>query len=159
MGLVEKVHEDRDQRLIVESAEELARQRDEHDREERCLVLVTTSLQTTAAGLQEPLEEVDEGALGTPKYYVLGGVVISVQLFTSVTRDIKPDPNQPKLVLAEYYVSVIGADRRSETAVESIRVGTLKFLDYEGLYKAISEARSYLDFDPEMVLPRIKSKQ
>lgn len=66
MGLVEKVHEDRDQRLIVESAEELARQRDEHDREERCLVLVTTSLQTTAAGLQEPLEEVDEGALGTP---------------------------------------------------------------------------------------------
>lgn len=155
MGLVDKITEDRDKRLLDQSAEELARQREEEDRTQRCLLIVTASLQARASTLDEPLEEVDE-ALGLPKYFVLGGVVVSVQMFTSPTKEVRPDPDQPELVAAQYFLSVIGADKRSETTIESIRVGTLKWLDYEGLYKAISNAPSYLDFDQGKVLPRVK---
>lgn len=156
MGLADRIASDRDERLIKEAKLDLDRVREEQVRQEQCIVLVTETLRLKASGLQEPLEQVDD-AIGLPKYYVLGGVVIAVQMFTSHIKEIKlPDPiTAPELVTAQYYMSVVGADKRSPTSVETIRVGTVKYLDYEGLYKTLSNAPSYLDFDAGEVLKRL----
>ncbi len=152
MSLIKKISEDRDARLLAESQARLAEERELRLRDERCLTIVTNSLITTAQKLSEDLEPLGN-PVGLPSYYVLGGVVIVVQLFSSVQPDDVSD--EPKLVVTQNFVSVVGADKRSETSVEHIRVGTLGWLNYDGLYRAISDAPSYLDFSAEKVRSRI----
>lgn len=152
MSLVKKIAEDRDARLLAESQDRLAQERELRLRDERCLTIVTKSLITTAEKLSEELEPLGN-PIGLPSYYVLGGVVIVVQLFSYVEPESVSD--EPRLVVTQNFVSVVGADNRSETSIEQIRVGTLAWLNYDGLYKAISEAPSYLDFDVDKVRERI----
>ena len=150
--MIKKVAEDRDARLLAESQQRLAEERDQRLRNERCLTIVSKSLAKTAGKLDEELESLGN-PVGLPSYFVLGGVVIMVQLFGSVQSEDISD--EPKLVVTQYYVSIVGADKRSDTAVEMIRVGTLGWLNYEGLYRALVNAPTYLDFDPNRVRARI----
>lgn len=155
MALLDRVNEDRDKKLLAEAEQSLQQARAQQQVLERRLEIVGFTLEAKATLVDETLEVLYSTVVGFPTYFLFGGVVVMVQQFSNLSSDAETEIVNEGQVTTMYYVAVVGADKRSETSTESIRVGTLKWLDYEGFYKAISNAPSYLDFDPRIVLERL----
>lgn len=153
MSLIKKIEADRDAELLGKSEVRLGEERNRNERKSRLAVMVSGALQTVSLTLEEEFEPLGEG-IDLPRYYRIGDVVLAVQLFTA-SRDELPDPDCPHLALVEYYAALVGVDRRSGS-LENFRIGTLKWLNYQGFYKALTTAPSYLRFDADTVLGALR---
>jgi hypothetical protein len=136
MGLIDRARDSALDDLLQAGEEAAARDRQGAELEARRVEIITGHLAATAKMLGEPLETITQTAIGMPRYYALGDIVVMVQQFMNV--DSRPDPGKPHAMLFSYCVYVVTLDDRKHPRHR--KVGTLGLLSYEGIVKTINDA-------------------
>jgi len=147
MGLINRAKDDQFTKLQEESEAAAKDEAWETELDRQRVEIITQKLEIVAAKLEEPLESITQTPIGLPRYYVLGDIVIMVQRFMGSNE--KPDPGTPQVLTFSYCTYLIGLN--PDKKLMHRKIGTLKFLDYPGIAKAITEAPPDYVFDAEAV--------
>lgn len=153
VSLSKKIAEMRDAQLMADAVNQLKQDRAKKKAVEQRIEIVTNALIIVAQSLEEGCEPLGEG-LDLPKYYRFGDFIVVTQLFETVGLDNLESPEKPAKVLAQYFVALVGIDKRTGS-LETRRIGMLRWLNFESIFKAVTTAPTYLDFDPEKVLEKL----
>ena len=144
MSLLDRISHDRDRELLETSEQQIQAERLQQAQVSQLKEIVRDALGKFARTLEEELTEIIPGAV-----YQVGDIVLLVELFEKART--LPDPGQPSFAVLEYLVWLLGVDKRSNR-LDRRRLGTLKFLDYDGLYKEVVQAPTYLNLQATAVL-------
>lgn len=148
-SLKQRMSEAYDQRLMQDTTARLEQERISRELHVKKLEIVTHKLITVAQAMDTSCEATDQST-GLPKYFVFDEFMVATQLFASVSpmQDISDHP----ALLAQFQISLVGIDSRGGSGhIQHWRIGTLRWLSYEGLFKSYTEAPPYLDFDLQKV--------
>ncbi len=139
----------------------MAAERQEQDNRAKRLEIVTNRLDALATELEVELARVTTASNVMPQLFEFDDMVLSVRLFESVDDTDELNSTSPKLVVVQHYVSVVAIDRRLQgrSSIEQVRVGQLSWVNYDGIYRAITDAPNYLIFSKDRVLPALTPQQ
>ncbi|HSX14426.1 MAG TPA: hypothetical protein VLE72_00745 [Candidatus Saccharimonadales bacterium] len=140
---------------MAETEAQVQEERAASARKVRRIEIVNQTLADIARSLNEVCEPLSAD-IGLPKYFTLGDFLIVVHLFEKIDDDLTTD--EPRLVIIQHCVSLVAIDRRLGS-IETVRVGMLAWLRYESIYKTVTNARTYMDFDLERVLAKLSEGQ
>ncbi len=150
MSILKRVVEDQGSRAaaLVVAEQESIQQRERA----RAAIdhIITNKMQRVAATMKENLTVLTNRVV-LPKYFVLGDLVVMVELFESSTSD--PDPSTPHLAINEFYVSIVGLDI-AERVVRR-RVGMLSLFSYESVFATLTGEGEPGEFDATIVLKKL----
>ncbi len=138
---------------MADAATQLEQDRARKEADQQRIEIVTQALIVVAESLEESCEPFGEG-IGLPKYYRFGDFIVAAQLFETVGPDTLESPDKPTKVLAQYFVALVGIDKRTGS-LETRRIGMLRWLDFASIFKAVTSAPTYLDFDPDNVTKKL----
>lgn len=147
MGLIDRAKDDQFAKLMQDGEDAEQRELQELELARRRIEVITHHLEVVAQSLDEPLVSLTQTPVGLPRYYIIGDVVIMVQRFLS--SEEKPNPDEPAVMTFSYctYLMALDADKK----LKHRKIGTLRFLDYSGIAKAITEAPPGFDFNADAV--------
>lgn len=144
MNLLERI-KDQQRADFMEEAEIVHAEVSARAQEDQALAqIIFKNIQKVSEALGVQCEEIMPG-----KLYLLGDIVIHVQLYTQAE---KPSPSSEKLAVMRYAVNLIGVDIRTGR-LDKHRVGSLSFLDYQKLYEAVTK-KDTLDFEAKEILKK-----
>ncbi len=146
MSLLRKIKQDHDKRLLADSSEQLQQERARAEQVALLASIVDDAMGKLAERLEEELRIIETGY-----FYQVGDLVMLVELFERYQRDLPDLSRKPSLITMEYAVWILGVDTRS-TRLDRIKLGMLSLQDYNGVYKAVTSAPNYLNFDAEAVM-------
>ncbi len=144
MGILDKISDDHDQRLMKDTVERLEEERLAQSQALALGSIIGDVFNKLATALEEDMEVITSGT-----FYRVGDLVFCVGLFQK--KEGLPDPTNPKLAVMEYVVWLLGVNQRT-TQLDRVRVGTLKFLNYDGLYETVTKASANISFSADEVL-------
>jgi len=153
VSLSKKIAEMQDAKLMVDATTQLEQERAKKEAEKKRLEIVTNTLIGVAESLEEECEPLGE-AIGLPKYFRFSDFIVAVQLYDTVGIDNLEPPEKVLKLLAQYFVALVGIDKRSGS-LEHYRIGMLRWLNFESIYKTVISAPTYLDFDLEKVQAKL----
>lgn len=147
MGLLSRIEEERMRSFMEESAAVEKVKRAEQARERQRIEIVDCRVERFASDVGETLEQLTRAPVGQPRYYIVGDLILMVRRFA--TGKEQPDPSKPLDVTYSYCVYL--ACLNHEKKLRYRKIGALRFLNYDGLYKTVSEAPPNWLFDAAAV--------
>lgn len=153
MSLSKKIAEMQDAKLMAGAATQLEQERAKKEANKQRIEIVTNALIVIADSLEEECEPIGEG-IGLPKYYRFSDFIVMIQLYDTVGMESLESPEKPTKMLAQYFVALVGIDKRSG-GLGYCRIGMLRWLNFESIYKTVTTAPIYLDFDLEKVREKL----
>ena len=147
MGLIDRVKDDQFAKLVQDGEDAAEREQREFELAQRRIEVITRRLEVVAHKLNEPLVPLTETPIGLPRYYIIGDVVIMVQRF--LNGEEKPDPDKPHVMAFSYCTYLVALD--ADKTLKHRKIGTLRFLDYSGIAKTITDAPPGFEFNAEAV--------
>ncbi len=143
MGLFDKLEQRRDRELLANSRERLAADR---QRDVALEIIIDSADQhlTSRSNDMGVKFDVLSAQKQFPRYYLIGDMVFTVEPF-SAKAELEYDDRRPRKHLEKLRISVFAYDRRSKR-MQAVRVGTLRYFTFDGLYQTMVQQPTYLDF-------------
>lgn len=143
MGLLDRIKDEQSQRFLEEVTEERQTGLLREEELKALTAIIEAKLKTLSDELEVEFVVIESG-----KFFQLGDLVLHVQPYQQGGERL--NPSKPKFAIMNYVVSLIGVDIRTGR-LDKYRVGSVKFLNYNGLYKAVTE-NEVLQFEAALVL-------